>query len=184
MTVVRFRERQPHYGISLFKDLRKTLRIEPPIIDTINSDVYVLPATLPGMRISAIYEFSGGVWVKLTNYAVTRRRVRFSTTINNQIMIVPSSFVSLLQSSLRPSEPVRVFCKETFGYTIKNLSITSYNYETAAVGPYLFSETIDGSFVDTLNPSTVPPYFYVKSSLVSKGIEHKIPLVITADVYL
>ena len=183
MTVVNLKNVRNAYGIRLFKDAILSSQIEVVEFAT-PTDISFKAPTLQGIRVAAVYELVTGFWVERTDLRVSGDNLLLDSVPVGQLMIVPKTSVSMLQTGTKESSPVQLFIKTFPLFITENLTITTYDTETAQAGPFEFSLTEAGVYAASLVSAVIPASVWIRSKTTVVGESKTIPIIVTADIYL
>lgn len=183
MTVVNLSGVKNNYGIRLHTGYINGAEVEQVEFISPTTSVFKAP-TLKGIRVGSVYEFVGGVWTLRTDVRISGDNILLDTAPANQLMIVPKAPLGLVQAGGTLGTPVQLFVRSFPEFIVENFTITTYDTETAGVGPFEFSLTELGAYSETLGPVSLPSSIWIRSKASVVGEIKTIPIVVTADIYL
>lgn len=172
-----------NYGIQLYRDKDFISKIDE--VEFLTAVTYIVPLiNLKGTDVAKVYEFVTSIWVERTDVRISDNKLLFDDIPANQLLVVPKSYLSLIQAGASTSSPIEIFVKTFEDFETYNLGVTSLDSETALTGPLEFSDSKEGTYLPTLSLPVVPISFWIKSTATGTVLNDTISLVVTSEIYL
>ena len=164
-------------GIGAYLSLDAKGIVKCAIPEFFDSGNAILPLTLfPGSDVSSVDLKDGSI----LDYIVVGNNIEFVSAPTADVMVSPKQHIDLIQFLKWPL-PVQVYLIDLPKFKTSDLTISSIDFKTDAVGPLAFCSTKTGEYTSSINLASAVP-FWVKGTATAAVKTSSLYLTIAGEV--